>query len=270
MISPSARVFAEAGVELWLTPPLAEIRLLDHDNHNRMVPPFQAAAEHAFREATRFPRTRVVLVTGLSTAFCAGAAPEELLAENGAAISDAFSFIRCPLMCPLPVVSAVSGPAVGGGFLFALYTDLPVLNQHASYAANFMSYGFVPAMGAAQLLTTKLGYLLGTEMLFTGRPYRGAELHARVPGLSVVPAAQVEETARHTALRIARAPRRSLELLKSRMAKPLRQTSDNTKEEELAGLQETLRNPEVRARINRLYAQQWRGMHVGPTSDSSP
>ncbi|MEU6157831.1 enoyl-CoA hydratase-related protein [Streptomyces sp. NPDC047130] len=199
-------------------PPLGIVRLTDTRGGNRIDDPLWRTFDTALRSVVSEPEVRVVLVEGLPGMFCSGLAPEPLRDARHRVPGGLGQFAEVLVRCPLPVVVAAQGHALGGGLLFALGADAVVLSRTSSYAANFMSLGFTPCMGATYLLPHVLGAALGQEMLFTGRPYRGAELAVRGAGVDVTSAPQVPAQARRTALRIARAPRRSLELLKGRFA----------------------------------------------------
>ncbi|MGW0605902.1 enoyl-CoA hydratase-related protein [Streptomyces sp. NPDC002640] len=200
-------------------PPLGVVRLTDVRGGNRIDDPLWRTFEAALRAVVSEPEVRVVLVEGLPGMFCSGLASEPLRDARHRVPGGLGRFADVLVRCPLPVVTAAQGHALGGGLLFALSADAVVLSLTSSYAANFMSLGFTPCMGATYLLPHVLGAALGQEMLLTGRPYRGAELAARGAGVDVTSHPQVPVHARRTALRIARAPRRSLELLKERFAR---------------------------------------------------
>ncbi len=75
--------------------------------------------------------------------------------------------------CRKPVVGAIQGAAIGGGFGLALVPDFRVVTPSARFAANFVKLGFHPGFG----LTHTLPRLVGTQranLLFqTGRRIDG-------------------------------------------------------------------------------------------------
>jgi crotonobetainyl-CoA hydratase len=68
-----------------------------------------------------------------------------------------------------PVISAINGMAVGGGFEIALATDLVIAADHAEFFLPEMQRGFLPDVGAIQILPRKLPYNVAMELLYTGR-----------------------------------------------------------------------------------------------------
>jgi len=229
---------------------VATLRLADAAGRNALTPELAADFAGALASAVAEPATRVVLLAGLPDVFCSGGTTESLLAaqdEHGTLSHD--GTIRAPLRCPLPVVAAMRGHAIGGGLLLGLYADVPVLSERSVYVANFLGYGFLPCMGATWVLPNRLGAVLGTEVLLGAARYRGSQFQERGAPVRVVAHADVEACARRLAGQIAGAPRRTLEHAKAAIAAPWRQASDAAFAREESAHLETLRQPEVRAAV---------------------
>ncbi|MDA3644097.1 polyketide synthase [Saccharopolyspora indica] len=194
---------------------VAVVTVADSDGGNAISAALVEAVPAALAAAAADPAVHVIVAAGLPTVFAAGASREYLLTDERA---DVEPFVRAFPHCPLPVVAAMQGHAIGGGLSFGLYADVPVLSERSRYAANFLNYGLVPEYGTTWLLPSRLGHTLGTEMLLTGRGYPGAELRARSAPVKVVPHESVFDTALELARGMARAPRYALELLKGQFA----------------------------------------------------
>jgi polyketide biosynthesis enoyl-CoA hydratase PksI len=236
---------------------VAVVTMADRVGRNTFGVGLTGGLVRAVGAAAADPNARVVLVEGLPELFCAGGSREELLGFAGGTGSFATDdFFRAFARCPLPVVAAVQGHALGGGLALALYADLVVLSERSVYAATFMRYGFTPGMGATYLLPARFGRSLGTEMLYTARNYRGAELRDRGVPVPVVAHADVPATARALATAMAVAPRPSLELLKGQLARPLLDRTDAAIADESAMHRVSFVLPEVRARITTAYGDQ--------------
>ncbi|TXC99871.1 polyketide synthase [Streptomyces sp. ISID311] len=254
----------EAGVSVRLYGPVAEVNLCDTEHNNGITPGLRDRLPRALDFACAQPPTRVVILTGRPDVFCSGGTLEDLAAPGPPRAPLAWDFVTSPLTCPLPVIVAAQGHAIGGGLLLALYADLTILSDRSSYAANFLSYGFTPCLGATYLVPSALGPVLGHEMLYTARPYRGRELAARGAGTLTVPHSTVLERARHSAGRMAQAPRPSLELLKRQIA-PLRlQAAHAAFQRELPDHAATLASPQTRQLLGGASAR-WSG-----STDPSP
>jgi polyketide biosynthesis enoyl-CoA hydratase PksI len=238
-------------VRLDFTGPVALLRMTDAEHGNAMRPALFTAVEQALAAAVAQPPVRVVVALGLATVFCSGAPRDALRdADRGDVLADCAPFGQVFARCPVPVVSAVRGHAIGGGLITALYADLAVLSERSVYAANFLQYGLAPYLGVTHVLPLRLGSALGTEMLLTARSYRGAELRARGAALPVVAHDEVEPHAIALAQRIAQAPRRSLELVKGQLAGALLADADAAMRRELGPHRASTTLTEVKERAN--------------------
>lgn len=237
-------------VETTLGGPVAMLRLADTAGRNALTPGLSAEFTSAIARAVAEPASRVVLLAGLPDIFCSGGTRASLLAdpaERQTVSQDAV--IRAPLRCALPVVAAMRGHAIGGGLLLGLYADLPVLSERSVYVANFLSYGFVPCMGATWVVPNRLGAVLGAEVLLAAARYRGRELAERGAPVRVVPHDDVETLAQRLAASVAAAPRRTLEHAKAALAAPWRLASDEAFAREIDGHLESLGQASVRQAV---------------------
>jgi polyketide biosynthesis enoyl-CoA hydratase PksI len=252
-------------VQVTLGGPVAEIRLADAARRNVFTPELDAGLRDGLARAADEPASRVVLLTGLPDIFSAGGSRDDLLGASGSnATLEHDRIIRAPLRCPLPVVAAMRGHAIGGGLLLGLYADVPVLSERSVYTANFLGYGFLPVMGSSWLLPYRLGPVLGAEVLLGAARHRGAELRERGAPVRVVPHDEVEPVTRRLADQIADAPRRTLEHAKAVLAAEWRAASDRAFDRELPGHLETLELPEVQERVTQRYGPR-RGAPAGPS-----
>lgn len=124
---------------------------------------------------------RCAVITGAGRGFCAGldlTANADLIESRGPgavrrAMRIARSFGRLvPAMrhCPKPIVAAVNGPAVGGGFVLALAADLRVAASSAFFADGFVDVGLSGCeLGLGYLLPRLVGASRAAELVMTGR-----------------------------------------------------------------------------------------------------
>lgn len=68
-----------------------------------------------------------------------------------------------------PVIAAVNGAAVGGGFEIALAADIIVASEDAYFALPEMQRGFLPDGGAVQTLHRRVPYNVAIDLMLTGR-----------------------------------------------------------------------------------------------------
>ena len=113
-----------------------------------------------------------------------------------------------------PVIAAVNGLAVGGGFEIALACDLIVAADHVEFFLPEMQRGFLPDAGALQILPRRVPYNVAMDLLYTGRRMSADE--ARHWGLvaRVEPSEDLMTTARTMAAGIARGAPLALQALK--------------------------------------------------------
>ena len=119
---------------------------------------------------------RVVIVTGVPGAFCAGTdladlatVPGEVRGVRGNSTS-AERHRWWPIVeCPKPVIGAIDGPAVGMGAEFTVQCDIRLATPNARFAWNFAHRGLVPDTGAGSWLLPRLiGYHRALQLLYTG------------------------------------------------------------------------------------------------------
>jgi len=95
-----------------------------------------------------------------------------------------------------PVIAAVNGAAVGGGFEIALACDVILMADHAFFQLPEMQRGFLPDAGAIQRLPRLVPYNVAVEMLLSGRRMEAAEAKGWGLAHDVYPRAQLLDRAR--------------------------------------------------------------------------
>jgi crotonobetainyl-CoA hydratase len=104
-----------------------------------------------------------------------------------------------------PVIAAVNGMAVGGGFELALSADLIIVAEHASFALPEINAGTI-ADAASIKLPRRLSYHVAMDLLLTGRWMASREALQRGVASEVVPAGRLITRARELARRMADGP----------------------------------------------------------------
>jgi enoyl-CoA hydratase/carnithine racemase len=180
----------EAPVLVEVAEGVATLTLNRPENRNSMTPDLMAAFRAAVAEAAADRALRAVVITGRGASFCAGAdfrgasplpgdAPDDAAAlpdyERLYATYEPFLDV---FDLPMPVLAAMNGHAVGGGFGLALVCDLRIANREARYGANFARLGFHSGMAISHLLPRIVGVPTAADLLFTGRLVSGAEAAA--------------------------------------------------------------------------------------------
>ena len=94
-----------------------------------------------------------------------------------------------------PIVAAVNGFAMGGGFETALSCDILIASENAKFALPEVKVGFFAAASGVQRLSRYIGRLAAQEMMFTGRTIMAAEALKMGCVNAVVPHDQLMDSA---------------------------------------------------------------------------
>ena len=186
---------------------------------NAMNRQLLADTAHAFRAANADDAVRVILFTGAGRAFCAGddrrehSHPEN--EEEARALVDAIQQVsREILFGDKPVIGAIHGWAVGGGFEWALNCDLSLWSTDARAFFPEMSLNLFVTGAVTSLLPAMVGLVKAREMLLLGEQYTAAELRDLGIAWRVVDEYKLQAEAREVALRLAASPPRSIRAMK--------------------------------------------------------
>jgi enoyl-CoA hydratase/carnithine racemase len=160
--------------------------------------------------------TRVIIVRGAGRAFCAGAdlkeLPERAQQED---LTRPQARYRAQQMfgdivvrmreVPQPLIAAIRGPAVGGGFSITLACDVRIAGESARFSAAFIRIGISAGdMGASYFLPRLVGLSRAAEILYTGRMVDAATAERIGLVSRVVPDDRVDEEAMELATEIVR------------------------------------------------------------------
>ena len=183
---------------------------------------------------------RAVVITGRGDTFCAGADiydyaafdTEQFKAFTGRASSLCNRLTRARV----PVIAAVNGLALGGGFELAMACDVVFAADDASFGLPETSIGLIPGWHGTQRLTNAIGAKLALESIWTGRRWSAHE--ARRLGLvnHVCEAGTVVARAVEFAARFSSASPAAVTAAKSAVRRAAVENVDNGLPVERAGL----------------------------------
>ncbi len=202
-----------------------QLKIDDPENENRLSEELFSEFIGTLANLATESTLKVLMLVGNQDVFCAGASLEflEKLAAGKANEKNLFVLPNQMLNFPVPIIGALQGHAVGGGLTLALCCDSLVASQSSRYGMNYTNMGFTPGMGTTSILPVLVGHHFASEMIFTGKLYKGKELKDRGLFNYVVPADEVMDLALDLARRMAEKPRHILEMLKDILSLPRRQ-----------------------------------------------
>jgi len=178
------------------------------------------------REVSSDNDVRVVVLTGAGTAFCSGADLENpgrvpgidgltlptIALRSMELLDDVILTIR---RMHQPVIAAVNGPAIGGGFCLALACDIRVAADSAYFRAAGITNGLTASeLGLSYLLPRAVGSARAAELMLTGRDLAADEAERIGLVSRVVAGAALLDTCYETADRISGFSRPGVELTK--------------------------------------------------------
>jgi enoyl-CoA hydratase/carnithine racemase len=189
--------------------PVAVITICRPDKRNAVDPEVSAAMNAAFADAEADDEIAVSVLTGSGDVFCAGADLAAIAAGRVAEIVELEpggfgGLVR--LTRRKPVIAAVNGHALAGGFELVLAADLAVAAEEAEFGLPEVGHGIIPSSGGLVRLPRQVPPKVALEVVLTGDRLTAAR--ALELGLvnCVVPRAEVLPEALALAGRIAQLP----------------------------------------------------------------
>lgn len=162
-------------------------------------------------------RAKVVVITGGERAFAAGVDVREIDSHSYESaylegfIDDKWEAL---LNVKIPVIAAVSGYALGGGFEFALMCDIIVASEDAKFGFPEINLGIMPGMGGTQVLPRLVGPKIASDLLLTARNITATEAKALGIVSYISKNGQLLEDALKLAEKIAQKPVMSTRIIK--------------------------------------------------------
>jgi enoyl-CoA hydratase len=198
------------------------VRLNRPDALNALCTPLMRALDTALRELDAETGIGAIVLTGSDRAFAAGADIAEMKDRTVVDLLDE-RFITADwetvTRLRKPVIAAVAGHALGGGFELALMCDLMIADETARFALPETRLGTIPGAGGTQRLTRIVGKALAMDMILTGRALSAHEALAVGLVSRVVPAGEFAVAAVDLAARIAKHSRPAICLAKEAVNK---------------------------------------------------
>lgn len=169
---------------------------------NALVPEMHHLLQDAIDAFAADDTQRIGIVTGAGRAFCAGSDLKAMAARGtagGGAVSlprNGYAGLAQRFDLDKPLIAAVNGVAVGGGFEIALCCDLIVASEKARFGLPEPHAGFVAVGGGVSRLVREIGSKRAMDLLLTGRQIDALEAKALGLVNEVAPANELEQAVR--------------------------------------------------------------------------
>ncbi|WP_101758820.1 enoyl-CoA hydratase [Oceanicoccus sp. KOV_DT_Chl] len=124
----------------------------------------------AFRDCHQDDAIRAIVVTGSGKAFCAGFDLKEMASGEQSNVAEASENEMTAVMDAFdgPIIAAVNGHAITGGFELALACDVIIASTQAKFADTHARVGILPGWGLSQRLPRLIGLSRAKELSLTG------------------------------------------------------------------------------------------------------
>src|SRR6202167_3518735 len=184
---------------------VALIRLNRPQALNALNSALMRELKSALKDVDADAKINCVVITGSDKAFAAGADIKEMADKTfGDAFLGDFAADWHPAAeLRKPVIAAVAGFALGGGFELALQCDLIIAADNAKFGQPEIKLGIIPGIGGTQPLTRAIGKAKAMDLILTGRMMNAQEAERSAVVARVVPLASLLDEAVKTAETIA-------------------------------------------------------------------
>lgn len=171
---------------------VAVITLNRPERHNSICQDLLVNLYDDLDEVTRRDDIKVAIITGNGRSFCSGIdlgviGKDNLLDPRGDGkdMPDVFAG------CSKPIIGAINGNAITGGFELAMHCDFLIASENARFTDSHAKVGIHPGWGMTQLLQRSVGQRMAKQLSFTCKPMNAQD--ALRCGLvnEVVPAAEL-------------------------------------------------------------------------------
>jgi enoyl-CoA hydratase len=149
---------------------VAVVTLNRPESRNALNPALTAALPDAITMCDARADVDVIILTGADPAFCAGVDLKALTTDSEVRhlVPDESELIRPFPVTTKPVIGAINGAAVTGGFEVALTCDFLIASERARFADTHARVGIMPGWGLTVLLAEAVGHRRAREMSVSG------------------------------------------------------------------------------------------------------
>ncbi|QNK66262.1 oxepin-CoA hydrolase, alternative type [Variovorax sp. PAMC26660] len=211
--SANAASASGARLKMHREGPVLILTLSNPAARNALNPSVYRAAAKAIRATSGFRTVRAIVLCGEGEHFSGGGDLRRLArqrrlpaSEQQGHIEALHEWIMAIEEAPQPIIAAVEGAAMGGGFSLCLACDLIVAAEDAKFAMSYVNVGLTPDGGGTDSLVRALPPQAALEMLLDGTPCTAGRLYDWGVVNKIVPHGSAFATALEWAQQLARGP----------------------------------------------------------------
>lgn len=180
-------VATEERVTIEIEGGVADVRLARAEKHNGLDAAMFDRLVEAATGLRDEPSLRAVVLSGEGPSFCAGLDFKAVMAGTGLTADLAFAREDGDVAnhaqraaydwsrIPVPVIGALHGACIGGGFQIAIATDIRIAAPGTRFSVKEIDYGLIPDMSITTSLPDLVGIDVAKELTFTGRMFEADE-----------------------------------------------------------------------------------------------
>ena len=168
---------------------VADVRFNRPEKYNALSFDMIDAMADAINRLAGEPGVRVVVISGVGKSFCAGLDIDNFAALQSGdnkfpnltdryqnRLSNIYQHIGYGWKeLPVPVIAAIHGVALGGGFQIAMGADIRFSTPDAKFSLMEMKWGLIPDMSVTQTIRDVVSIDVAKELIFTGKVIQGEE-----------------------------------------------------------------------------------------------
>ena len=237
---------------------VAHVRLNRPEALNASNPELHRALAELWGPLSADDSIHAIVLSGNGRAFCAGGDMDVIVAMHedqalrDTTFDEAGRIVRGMVACPVPIVAAVQGAAVGLGCSLASLSDIVVMEESATLADPHVSIGLVAGDGGAVVWPLLMSLQQAKYYLLSGERIPAAKAKELGLATEVVPDGTALARASEMAERFATQHRQALVDTKRALNRHLERAVDNVLDFALAAEARSSASPEHRAIVQRM------------------
>ncbi|GJL83387.1 MAG: enoyl-CoA hydratase [marine bacterium B5-7] len=189
-------------------PAIAVVRINRPEVRNALNLEVRQVMAEIFRQFVDNEKLRCVILTGNEKCFAAGADIDDMsrLEAIDMYLRHTERLWQAIADCPLPIIAAINGYALGGGLELAMHADIIIAGKGTKLGQPEVNVGIMPGAGGTQRLTRAVGKFVAMRLCLTGEIISASEACEMGLISKLTDDDAVMETAMEMASRIAALP----------------------------------------------------------------